>query len=51
MHQLSRIAFDVPVLTAAQNGRRSAESSPKVRGARVGVGEHVGDDPRRLRAW
>src|SRR3546814_2371231 len=30
MHQLSRIAFDVPVLTAAQNGRRSALSSPKV---------------------
>ena len=29
-HQLSRIAFDVPVLTAAQNGSRSALSTPKV---------------------
>jgi hypothetical protein len=30
MHQLSRIAFEVPVLAAAQKGRRSAESRPKV---------------------
>src|SRR3546814_19476855 len=29
MHQLSRIAFDVPVLAAAQKGRRSALSAPK----------------------
>ena len=30
MHQLSRRAFDVPVLTAAQNGSASALSEPKV---------------------
>ena len=30
MHQLSRIALDVPVFTAAQKGSRSAESSPNV---------------------
>jgi hypothetical protein len=35
MHQLSRIAFDVPVLAAAQKGSRSAESTPNVPRARA----------------
>ena len=35
MHQLSRMPLDVPVFTAAQKGRRSAESSPNV-AARAG---------------
>lgn len=36
MHQLSRIPFDVPVFTAAQNGSRSAESRPKVAARALG---------------